>query len=313
MLARAGIEIQLEPGWKTYWRYPGDSGVPPSSISPARENVKSVTPLWPAPETLLRRRRRIFDRLSSATSFAVASCRRTPANRPCCTSNWATRYAAVCAFPRRRAHLALSGKAGADEPELVAAEARVPQQHALGEHRRFTIRRVHRETGGGHASVVVVESPRRRRPVDLFAEGPRRDGRCRCPNRIARPANGGVAPFYFDLDGLPPGAQAEGATLTSTAVSPTDAIECERVSTNSVGSANLRQSPDQTLDHEKDRDHADQGWRSSAARHQIPRHGTGRPGRENRPKRSSRARRSCCSPFPAPSRPPATTITCRAF
>src|SRR4051812_16992734 len=26
---RGGIEIRLAPGWKTYWRYPGDSGVPP--------------------------------------------------------------------------------------------------------------------------------------------------------------------------------------------------------------------------------------------------------------------------------------------
>ena len=25
-LLRAGIEIRLDPGWKTYWRYPGDSG-----------------------------------------------------------------------------------------------------------------------------------------------------------------------------------------------------------------------------------------------------------------------------------------------
>ncbi len=31
----------------------------------------------------------------------------------------------------------------------------------------------------------------------------------------------------FDLDGLPPGAKAEGATLKITAVSPTDAIEVE--------------------------------------------------------------------------------------
>jgi DsbC/DsbD-like thiol-disulfide interchange protein len=26
---RAGIEIRLKPGWHTYWRYPGDAGVPP--------------------------------------------------------------------------------------------------------------------------------------------------------------------------------------------------------------------------------------------------------------------------------------------
>ncbi|HEX8828430.1 MAG TPA: hypothetical protein VF778_09975, partial [Xanthobacteraceae bacterium] len=26
----AGIEIKLDPGWKTYWRDPGDSGAPPT-------------------------------------------------------------------------------------------------------------------------------------------------------------------------------------------------------------------------------------------------------------------------------------------
>ncbi len=26
---RAGVELRLRPGWHTYWRYPGDSGVPP--------------------------------------------------------------------------------------------------------------------------------------------------------------------------------------------------------------------------------------------------------------------------------------------
>ena len=46
---RAGIEIRLDPGWKTYWRYPGDSGVPPTLDFAGSENVKSVTVLWPAP------------------------------------------------------------------------------------------------------------------------------------------------------------------------------------------------------------------------------------------------------------------------
>src|SRR5580700_2194213 len=51
-LARAGIEIRLDPGWKTYWRYPGDSGVPPTLDFAGSENVKSVTVLWPAPERI---------------------------------------------------------------------------------------------------------------------------------------------------------------------------------------------------------------------------------------------------------------------
>src|SRR5215471_14850648 len=48
-IVRAGIEIRLDTGWKTYWRYPGDSGVPPTLDFAGSDNVKSVTVLWPAP------------------------------------------------------------------------------------------------------------------------------------------------------------------------------------------------------------------------------------------------------------------------
>ena len=48
-LMRAGIEIKLDPGWKTYWRYPGDSGVPPRFDFAQSVNVKSVKLLWPVP------------------------------------------------------------------------------------------------------------------------------------------------------------------------------------------------------------------------------------------------------------------------
>src|ERR1043165_4696380 len=46
---RAGIEIRLAPGWKTYWRYPGDSGIPPRFDFSSSKNVKSVTVRYPAP------------------------------------------------------------------------------------------------------------------------------------------------------------------------------------------------------------------------------------------------------------------------
>src|SRR5437899_4517687 len=44
-----GIAIQLEPGWKTYWRTPGDSGVPTRLDFSKSDNVEAVTVLWPAP------------------------------------------------------------------------------------------------------------------------------------------------------------------------------------------------------------------------------------------------------------------------
>src|ERR1700684_1447512 len=44
-----GIGFQLQPGWKTYWRTPGDSGVPPRFDFSKSENIEGVTVLWPAP------------------------------------------------------------------------------------------------------------------------------------------------------------------------------------------------------------------------------------------------------------------------
>ena len=44
-----GVAIQLQPGWKTYWRTPGDSGVPPRFDFSKSDNVEAVTVLWPAP------------------------------------------------------------------------------------------------------------------------------------------------------------------------------------------------------------------------------------------------------------------------
>src|SRR3974390_3241401 len=49
---RAGIEIRLKPGWHTYWRYPGDAGVPPRFDFSGSRNVGAVTVLWPAPRRM---------------------------------------------------------------------------------------------------------------------------------------------------------------------------------------------------------------------------------------------------------------------
>ncbi len=46
----AAMELTLAPGWKTYWRSPGDAGIPPSFDWSESENVKSVRIHWPAPD-----------------------------------------------------------------------------------------------------------------------------------------------------------------------------------------------------------------------------------------------------------------------
>ncbi len=44
-----GLHLQLAPGWKTYWRAPGDAGIPPQFDWSASTNVKSVRIHWPTP------------------------------------------------------------------------------------------------------------------------------------------------------------------------------------------------------------------------------------------------------------------------
>lgn len=49
----AGIEIQMAKGWKTYWRTPGEAGVPPQFQWQGSSNVAAVEVLYPAPERLV--------------------------------------------------------------------------------------------------------------------------------------------------------------------------------------------------------------------------------------------------------------------
>ena len=48
----AGFEITLAPGAITYWRDPGDSGLPPTLDFAASDNVEAVEPAFPAPKRI---------------------------------------------------------------------------------------------------------------------------------------------------------------------------------------------------------------------------------------------------------------------
>jgi len=46
----AAVKITLNPGWKTYWRAPGDAGIPPQITWNGSRNMGSVALAWPTPE-----------------------------------------------------------------------------------------------------------------------------------------------------------------------------------------------------------------------------------------------------------------------
>ncbi len=46
----AGLRLTMAPGWKTYWRAPGDAGIPPAFDWTGSENVARAELHWPVPE-----------------------------------------------------------------------------------------------------------------------------------------------------------------------------------------------------------------------------------------------------------------------
>ncbi|WP_243405125.1 protein-disulfide reductase DsbD domain-containing protein [Pelagivirga sediminicola] len=45
----AAVELRLAPGWKTYWRAPGDLGIPPRFDWRGSDNLAGVDIRWPTP------------------------------------------------------------------------------------------------------------------------------------------------------------------------------------------------------------------------------------------------------------------------
>ncbi|WP_316648240.1 protein-disulfide reductase DsbD domain-containing protein [Ovoidimarina sediminis] len=45
----AAVRLALEPGWKTYWRAPGDAGIPPQIVWSGGGNVRGIEAHWPVP------------------------------------------------------------------------------------------------------------------------------------------------------------------------------------------------------------------------------------------------------------------------
>jgi DsbC/DsbD-like thiol-disulfide interchange protein len=219
---RAGVEIKLAPGWKTYWRYPGDSGVPPRFDFAGSQNVQSIDIAWPAPHrlsddsgvTIGYKDGVIFPLNVVPKDHKKPVLLRVKLDYAVCEK--------LCVPAEGRVELTLDSGSSTFDGALDAAEAAVPKPGRLGDKTPLAVRTVHRE-GGAHPRVIVdVAAPRA--PIELFAEGPTADWALPVPEPIDGAA-AGLQRFAFALDGLPPNAHADGAALTLTLVSGPSAIE----------------------------------------------------------------------------------------
>jgi DsbC/DsbD-like thiol-disulfide interchange protein len=209
-----GIALQLQPGWKTYWRTPGDSGVPPRFDFSKSENIEAVTVLWPAPMK--------FDDGAGGHSMGYHDQVVLPlrivaknADKPV-TLRAAINYAVcekLCIPVEADAELAFTSVASTEDSALFAALDTVPKPANVGDPNPLTIRDVKRD--GKSAVLVDVVAPPDAGDVNLFVEGPTPDWALPVP-KLLEHSPPGVKRFSFELDGLPPGANPDGAALKLT-------------------------------------------------------------------------------------------------
>ena len=221
---RAGIEIRLAPGWHTYWRYPGDAGVPPRFDFAGSQNVKAVDVHWPVPQRLPEEAVTVI----GYTGNVILPLAIAPEDRAKpVTLRLKLDYAVcekLCIPAEGKAELMLSGSPSSQEAALVAAEARVPKKTALGEGAPLAIKSVRRETGGPRPRVLVDVAAPAGEAVALFAEGPTPEWALPVPTPVAG-APAGLQRFAFELDGAPPGQGYDGIAITLTASAGSSAIE----------------------------------------------------------------------------------------
>ena len=219
---RAGVEIKMQPGWHTYWRYPGDSGVPPRFSFSGSDNVASVKVLYPAPHAFT-------DEAGTTIGYkgnVILPLRVVPLqkNKPV-TLRAKIDYAVcekLCVPVEAKVELTLPPAGGADNAALDAAEARVPKlvsAAAAG----LTAKRASDDKV--KPLIFVDLAAPAGEPVQLFVEGPSAEWALPIP-KPAQGAPPGRAHFGFELDGLPPGVNPKGPfELTFTIVAGDRATE----------------------------------------------------------------------------------------
>ena len=210
-----GIAFQLQVGWKTYWRTPGDSGVPPRFDFSKSENIEAVTVLWPAPTK--------FDDGGSGHSLGyhneIVLPLRIVAKNPdkAVTLRANINYAVcekICIPVDASAELSFNSVASTEDSALFAALDAVPKPANVGDPNPLTIRDIERE---GTSTVLVDVVTPDARDVNLFVEGPSPDWSLPIP-KLLEHGPPGVKRFAFQLEGLPPGANPSGAALKFTLV-----------------------------------------------------------------------------------------------
>lgn len=211
----AGLAIQLAPGWKTYWRNPGDAGIPPTFDWSRSENLREVTVLWPAPSR--------YDQEGASSAVyhdEVVLPLRISAIDPSKPVKLALGldYAAcktICVPAKGSADVILSPgtQKGEGSAEIEQALKKVPVSREIGATETLAIKQVRLDTATNPARLTIdVSAPS---ASALFVEGPMK-WYLPMPEPADKADKANPQSFVLPLEGLPKGATLAGNELRFT-------------------------------------------------------------------------------------------------
>ncbi len=211
----AGLEIRPDPHWKTYWRFPGDSGLGTEAAFAGSGNVASAEMVFPAPE-------RHVDPYSTTIGYegpTVLPVLVHPqgGDAPVTLAADVTLgfCKEVCVPVMTRLEVELRPNEPLDDPQaasIKAALARVPHSAQSGD--ALSVSRVSVESGDIPSLKITAQLSDPGAPFDLFVEGP-------AGSYLSLPVlekqDGDQAVFSLSLDGLaaPDGKAALRLTLVN--------------------------------------------------------------------------------------------------
>ena len=221
----AGLEIAMQDGWKTYWRMPGDAGVPPTFDWSGSANAADIKVLYPAPmripeaggEVVGYKHAVLFPIEVTPQDAAKPVALKLSVELGICRE--------ICVPVTATFDLSLppAGKARQHDAVATAVE-RVPRPHAQRRPKDPELKQIAVGNGEPGSRLTIAAAFHGSKGADVFVEAP--DGLyVPLPRKEAQGADG-IVRFEVDLAG-DLARDLKGKTLTVTLVSETGASEAQ--------------------------------------------------------------------------------------
>ena len=221
----AGLEIAMQDGWKTYWRMPGDAGVPPTFDWSGSANAADVKVLYPAPmripeaggEVVGYKHAVLFPIEVTPQDAAKPVALKLSVELGICRE--------ICVPVTATFDLSLppAGKAGQHDAVATAVE-RVPRPHARRRPKDPELKQIAVGNGEPGSRLTIAAAFHGSKGADVFVEAPA-GLYVPLPRKEVQGADG-IVRFGVDLSG-DLARDLKGKTLTVTLVSETGASEAQ--------------------------------------------------------------------------------------